>query len=277
MKKSKLLLLGFTVILALLLIGCAGKPQSTTATSSTPEKKTYTVGTTALFKDILVAAQPEFEKSGNKLNIKVFDDAITPNVALKEGSIDATFHQNEPYLNKYNEEKGTDLVKYGNGLVTTFYGAYSNKIKSLDELKNGAKVAVPNDASNETRALKLLESKGLIKLKTGVTTATKLDIIENPKNLDIIEMNGWSIIQSLTDVDCGVTSSSVAVKGKIDPKSAIATDDSMKTGKYALILVVNKENANNSLAKLLEESIRTETVKKALTEKYNGAIVPLFK
>jgi D-methionine transport system substrate-binding protein len=276
MKKSKLFILGLTLILSLSLTGCAGKTQPTKENNSMPQNKTYIVGTTALFKEILVAAQPDFEKSGNKLEIKVFNDAITPNVALKEGSVNATFHQNAPYLVTYNKSKGTDLLKYGDGLVTTFYGVYSTKIKNLDELKNGAKVSVPNDASNETRALRLLESKGLIKLKTGASTLTKLDIIENPKNLNIVEMDGWSIIQSLTDVECGITSSSVAVQGKIDPKSAIATDDSMKTGEYAMILVINKEDINDPLAKLLADSMRTETVKKALIEKYSGAIVPLF-
>ncbi|MFZ3130305.1 MAG: MetQ/NlpA family ABC transporter substrate-binding protein [Desulfosporosinus sp.] len=277
MKKSKLSLLGLTLILSLALTACATKTQSTTANSNMPEKKTYIVGTTVLFKEILVAAQSEFEKSGNKLEIKVFDDAITPNVALKERSINATFHQNEQYLNAYNKSKGTDLVKFETGLVTTFFGVYSNKIKSLDDLKSGAKISVPNNTSNETRALRLLESKGLIKLKTEATSPTKLDIVENPKKFDIVEMDGWSIIQSLTDVDCGVTSSSVAVQGKIDPKSAIATDDSMRTGEYAMILVVNKDQINDPLAKLLADSIRTETVKKALIEKYSGAIVPLFK
>lgn len=275
MKNKRIVLLGLSVILSILLAACGNKSQSTT-NNSTESKKTYTVATTALFKDILVAAQPEFEKSGNKLVIKVFNDAITPNVALKEGSVDATFHQNEPYLITYNKQKGTNLVKFDKGLVTTFYGVYSTKIKNLNELKDGSKISVPNDASNEGRALKLLETKGLIKLKTGAASPTKLDIVENKKNLNIIEMDGWSIIKSLTDVDCGVTSSSVAVQGKIDPKSAIAMDDSLKTGKYSIILVVNKDKSNDPLAKLLQDSIRTETVKKALQQKYKGAMAPLF-
>ncbi|OAA95101.1 MetQ/NlpA family ABC transporter substrate-binding protein [Clostridium coskatii] len=276
MKKRKIALLGLLLILSISLAACGSKTQSTTSNSSTKSNKTYTVATTALFKDILVAAQPDFEKSGNKLVIKVFDDAITPNVALKEGSVDATFHQNEPYLITYNKQKGTDLIKFDKGLVTTFYGVYSTKIKSLNELKDGAKISVPNDASNEGRALKLLESKGLIKLKAGVASPTKIDIVENRRNLQIVEMDGWSIIKALPDVDCGVTSSSVAVKCNIDPKSAIAIDDSLKTRKYSIILVVNKDKSKDPLAKLLQDSIRTKNVKKALQEKYKGAMVPLF-
>lgn len=272
MRSKRLALIGLSLILTMSMVGCGNKTQST----STPTNKTYIVATTALFKDILVAAQPEFEKSGNKLEIKVFDDAVTPNVALKEGSVNATFHQNEPYLVTYNKQKETDLVKFDKGLVTTFYGVYSSKIKSLDELKDGAKISVPNDASNETRALRLLETKGLIKLKADVASPTKIDIIENSKKLEIIEMDGWSIVKSLTDVDCGVTSSSVAVKGNIDPKGAIATDDSLTTGKYSIILVVTKENAKDPLAKLLQAAIHTDAVKKALLEKYNGAMAPLF-
>lgn len=265
------------ILMLLFLVTACGKDTKTAADNATaPEKKTYIVGTTALFKDIVLAAKDDFEKSGCKLEVKVFDDAISPNVALKEGSIDATLHQNEPYLVQYNKERGTDLAKYEKGLVTTFYGLYSNKIKNISELKNGAKISVPNDASNRARALKMLEKIGLIKIKPGIEFPTKLDIAENPKNLEIIEMDGWSIINTLADVDCGATSSSVAVQAKMDPKSAIATDGTQETGEYAIILVVNKEKTGDKLTKLLYDSLRTDNVKKALDEKYKGGILPLF-
>lgn len=270
-----------SLILALMLVFLAtacGKNTETAADSTNaPEKKIYIVGTTALFKDILLAAQGDFEeKSGCKLEVKVFDDAISPNVALKEGSIDATFHQNGPYLVQYNKDRGTDLTQYEKGLVTTFYGLYSNKIKNISELKDGAKISVPNDASNRVRALKMLDKLGLIKIKPGVALPTKLDIAENPKKLEIIEMDGWSIINTLADVDCGATSSSVAVQAKIDPKTAIATDGSQETGEYAIILVVNKDKTGDKLTQQLYDSIRSDSVKKTLAETYKGGIIPLF-
>ncbi len=273
-KKTILLLVMFTFVL--FAAGCGKDAENQAASNDTAQKTTYIVGTTALFQDILVAAKPDFEKSGCKLEIKVFDDAISPNVALKEGSIDATFHQNAPYLVEYNRERGTDLAQYEKGLVTTFYGLYSNKINNLSELKDGSKISVPNDTSNRVRALKMLEKLGLIKLKAGVALPTVMDIVENPKKLEIIEMDGWSIVNTLADVDCGATSSSVAVKANIDPKTAIAQDGSQETGEYAMILVVTKEKYDDNLTKQLYESMRTETVKKALVEKYQGGIVPLF-
>jgi D-methionine transport system substrate-binding protein len=269
-----------SILIVLVLVFFAvvhGKDTKNEAVSGTAaNKKIFIIGTTALFKDIVLAAKDDFEKSGCKLEVKVFDDAISPNVALKEGSIDATFHQNAPYLVQYNKENGTDIVQYGKGLVTTFYGLYSKKIKNLSELKNGAKISVPNDASNRIRALKMLEKIRLIKLNPNVALPTKLDIAENPKKLEIIEMDGWSIINTLVDVDCGATSSSVAVLGNVDPKTAIATDGSDKTGEYAMILAVNRDKTGDKLTKLLYDSFRTKNVKKALAEKYHDGIVPLF-
>jgi len=276
MTLRKTISLLFVLMLVLLAAACGKDTKNEAAGGAAVEKKTYIIGTTALFKDIVLAAKDDFEKSGCKLEVKVFDDAISPNVALKEGSIDATFHQNAPYLVQYNKERGTDLAQYEKGLVTTFYGLYSNKIKNLSELKEGAKISVPNDASNRVRALKMLEKLGFIKLKPDVALPTKLDIAENPKKLEIIEMDGWSIINTLADVDCGATSSSVAVQGKLDPKTAIATDGTQETGEYAMILVVNSDKTGDKLTKLLYDSFRTENVKKALAEKYQGGIVPLF-
>ncbi len=274
---KKTIVLILTLMLALFVAACGDDTKKEAANDSATEKKTYIIGTTALFKDIVLAAKDDFEdKSGCKLEVKVFDDAISPNVALKESSIDATFHQNAPYLLQYNKERGTDLMQYEQGLVTTFYGLYSNKIKNLSELKDGAKISVPSDASNRVRALKMLEKLGLIKLNPDVALPTKLDIVENPKKLEIIEMDGWSIVNTLVDVDCGTTSSSVAVKAEIDPKTAIARDGSEETGEYAMILVINKDKSGDKLTKLLYDSFRTENVKKALDEKYLGGIVPLF-
>lgn len=269
----------FIICLCLLILfvtGCGKNMKDEITDGTTTGKKTYIIGTTALFADILLAAKDDFEKSGSRLEVKVFDDAISPNVALEEGSIDATFHQNIPYLIQYNKERGTELIQYKKGLVTTFYGLYSNKIKELGELKDGAKISVPDDASNRERALKMLEKLELLRLNPDVALPTKLDIVENPKGLEIIEMDGWSVINTLEDVDCGATSSSVAVKAGIDPKTAIASDGSQETGEYAMILVVRNDKANDELTELLYNSMRTENIKKALDEKYYGGIVPLF-
>lgn len=283
MNMKKILAIILMVVLFLSVVGCSnetGKKENVDAKDNieetVDEKETFVVGTTGLFQDVLFAAKEDFEKSGCKLEIKVFDDTVTPNVALLEGSIDANFYQNGPFLKKFNEERETNLTQYENGLVTTFFGLYSNNIKSLDELKEGAKIAIPNEGSNMARSLKLLDYNGLIKIKEGVDYPTKLDIVENPKNLEIIEMGGWNVIESLPDVDAGVTSSSVALKAEIDPKSAIATYESMEKEDYSIIIVVDEDNMDEKYVKLLKDCMSTDKVKKAIEEDYNGGLLPLF-
>lgn len=273
MKKTLSALLIFA--LSFSLTACGSK-QTSGAASTGEEKKTLTVGTSGIFKDMLTEAKSEFDKDGYTLNVKVFDNLVTPNVALQEGSIDANFYQHEPYLDQFNKSKGTNLVKYGSGVLKYYMGIYSSKLKNLNELKDGATVTIPNDASNRTRALKVLQTNGLIKLKDGVDSPTKLDIVENKKNINIVEMDVLKLVTSLKDADCSVINSIVASQGNIDPKSTLGVEDKTESDKYCIIVALNNDKNNQKLAERLEKSLKSEKVKKFLEEKYKGAIVPLF-
>lgn len=262
------------VALPFSLIGCGNKAQSST-TSTSNDKKTLTVGTSPTFKDEINVVKAEFEKDGYKLNVKVFDDYVTPDVALNEGSIDFNFYQHEPYLNQFNKSKNTKLVKVGTGVLKYYMGIYSKKIKNISDIKDGATVSIPNDASNRARALKVLQTNGIIKLKDDVVSPTKLDIVENKKNLNIVEMDVMKLVPSLGDVDFSVINSIIAVQGGIDPKSAIAYEDNKESDKYAII-VAAKSDSNKEMEQRFEKAIKSEKVKKFLEEKYKGAVIPLF-
>jgi len=274
---KKIISLVLVIGTILSLMGCRKTtPNGASTAGNQPEKKNIIVGTSPIFKDILIAAKDEFNKEGYTLEVKVFDDLVTPNIALQEGSVDMSFHQHEPYLTQYNKSKGTDLVKYNGGIVKYFMGIYSDKIKNVNDLKDGASVSVPNDPSNRGRALKALQANGLIKLKEGVDTPTKLDIVENKKNLNIVEMDVIKLVSSLKDVDCSTIISVVAVNGNLDPTSAIAVEDPGESAKYAIIIVLNKEKHSEAVAARLETSLKSEKVKKFLEERYKGAVLPAF-
>ncbi|TWH46069.1 MetQ/NlpA family ABC transporter substrate-binding protein [Sporomusa sp. KB1] len=274
MNFKKIIVFVLVIGTLLSLVGC-GKTQDQAGTKQ-PEKKNIIVGTSPIFKDILLAVKDEFDKDGYTLEVKVFDDLVTPNIALQEGSIDANFYQHEPYLDQFNKNKGTNLVKYNGGIVKYFMGIYSSKIKNVNELKDGATIAVPNDPSNRGRALKALQANGLIKIKEGVDLPTKLDIVENNKNLNIVEMDVLKLVTSLADVDCATIISVVAANGKLDPKSAIATEAPSESDKYAIVIALNKDKHNEAIAARLEKALKSETLKKFLEEKYQGAVLPAF-
>lgn len=274
MRISKSVLTALILVFALAMAGCGETKQS--AGAATGGKKEVIVGTSPIFKDILGAAKEEFDQDGYTLNIKVFDDLVTPNIALQEGSVEFNVYQHEPYLNQFNQNKGTNLAKYNSGVVKYFMGVFSKKIKDINELKDGATVSIPNDPSNRARALKMLQTNGLVKLKAGADMPTKLDIIENKKKLNIVEMDVMKLVSSLDDVDCSAINSVIAVQGNVDPKSAIALEDKGESDKYSIIIAVKKDQINEPMAARLDKALKSEKVRKFLEEKYKGAIVPLF-
>lgn len=261
-----------TLILAAAFAGCGNAPAGTT----TEEKKTVVVGASPILKDILTVAMEEFDKDGYSMDLKIFDDLVTPNIALQEGSIDVNFFQHEPYLLQFNQNKGTTLVKYHEGIVKYYMGLFSKKFKNLNDLPEGASVSIPNDPSNRTRALKVLQTHGLIKLKEGVALPTKLDIVENNKKLNIIETDVMKLVSSLDDVDLSAINSFVAVQGNLDPKAALAAEDKSESDKFALIIAIKKDQNNEKYAARLEKALKSERVKQFLETKYKGAVLPLF-
>ncbi|NLU31290.1 MAG: ABC transporter substrate-binding protein [Clostridiaceae bacterium] len=269
MKKTLSLLL--VLILAFtLLAGCGA--------SSGPKK--IVVGATPVpHAEILAVAKEILKEKGYELEIKEFTDYIQPNLSLQSKDLDANFFQHTPYLNDFNAEQKTDLVP----IASIHYeplGVYPGKTKSLDGLKDGAQVAIPNDTTNEARALLLLETQGLIKLDPNAGfKATPKDIVENPKNLKFVEIEAAQLVRSLQDVDIAVINGNYAIQGGLNAMTdALAREekDSAAATTYANILVVRRGDENREDLKALAEALRSEEVKKFIEEKYEGAVVPMF-
>lgn len=310
--KKKLLSGLLAAALTLSLAACGGAPASeSTAPSSSESAATSTAdtaeaGTTALTGDgfdssvdyealkgttITVAASPvphaEILKVAGEIlaqadiNLKVveFTDYIQPNKATENGEVDANYFQHGPYLENFNEENGTHLVSVA-AIHYEPLGLYPGKTKTLDELADGAKIGVPNDTTNEARALQLLAAQGLITLKDGAgLTATKNDIQDNPKNLDIVEMEAAQLPRQLASLDMAVINGNYATEaGFSSAADAIAAEDadSEAAQTYANVLVVKEGNEETPVTKALIAALKSQKVKDYITETYGGAVVAIF-
>ena len=284
MKKTLSLLLALTLVITLL-AGCGGTPatpqSSTSATPSTTETlKKIVVGATPVpHAEILKVAKEVLLEKGYELEIKEFTDYVQPNLALQSGDLDANYFQHTPYLNDFNAEQKTDLVP----IASIHYeplGIYPGKTKTLDDLKDGAQVAIPNDTTNEARALLLLEAQGLIKVDPNAgLKATIIDIVENPKNLKFIEIEAAQLVRSLQDVDIAVINGNYAIQGGLNAMTdALAKEekDSEAAVTYANVLVVRRGDENREDLKALAEALQSEKVKKFIEDTYQGAVVPMF-
>ncbi len=287
MKKTLTLLLAAALLLATL-AGCASAPAASSPAAS-PEASPEASPATELQK-IVIGASPTphaamlavvqtiLAEQGYELDIREFTDYVQPNIALQDGLLDANFFQHQPYLDDFNAEKGTDLVS----LVAVHYeplGVYAGKTASLADLKDGAKVAVPNDTTNEARALLLLEANGLIKLKADAgIKATVTDIVENPKNLDIIEVEAAQLPRSLQDVDLAVINGNYAIEAGLNVADALAKEekDSLAATTYANIIAIRRGDENREDLKALAAALQSDEIRKFLEESYQGAVVPMF-
>ncbi|MDO4269637.1 MAG: MetQ/NlpA family ABC transporter substrate-binding protein [Eubacteriales bacterium] len=244
------------------------------------EDKTITVGASPTpHAEILNAAKDVLAEQGYTLVVQEFSDYVLPNTALDEGDLDANYFQHIPYLNTFNEEKGTKLVSAIEMHYEPF-AVYPGKTASIDALADGASVAVPNDGSNETRALLLLQDQGLIKLKDGIdptVSATVLDIAENPKNLKISEIAAEQLPRSLQDVDIAVINGNYALAAGLNVNDDAIATESPDYGKVYVNTVACREGDENSdKIKALTEALRSDAVKKFIEDKYQGAVVPVF-
>lgn len=310
--KKKLLSGLLAAALTLSLAACGGAPASeSTAPSSSESAATSTADTaeadtTALTGDgfdssvdyealkgttITVAASPvphaEILKVAGEIlaradiNLKVveFTDYIQPNKATENGEVDANYFQHGPYLENFNEENGTHLVSVA-AIHYEPLGLYPGKTKTLEELADGAKIGVPNDTTNEARALQLLAAQGLITLKDGAgLTATKNDIQDNPKNLDIVEMEAAQLPRQLASLDMAVINGNYATEaGFSSAADAIAAEDadSEAAQTYANVLVVKEGNEETPVTKALIAALKSQKVKDYITETYGGAVVAIF-
>ncbi len=225
-------------------------------------------------KDIMMVAKPLLEKEGYILEIKEFTDYVQPNMALAEKQLFANFFQHVPYLDNMNKERGLKLAWVAKVHIEPL-GLYSRKIKSLSEIKDGDSLAVPNDPTNEARALRLLEQNGLLKLKDGALVTAR-DIIENPRKLDIKELDAAQLPRSLDDVTAAVINTNFAGEaGLIPSKDAIVIES--KDSPYANVIVVREEDKDSPAAKALVKAVQSPEVK-AFIEKDLApkGIVPAF-
>lgn len=270
MKFKKVLAVLLSAGLALtLLAGCSGGDSS--------DDKTIVVGASpAPHAEILEAARGEIEAAGYSLEITEFTDYVMPNSALAEGSLDANFFQHEPYLENYNAENGTDLVSAG-AIHYEPMAIYAGKTASLDALPDGATVAIPNDTTNENRALLLLQENGLITLNEGVgLEATPNDIAENPKNLQFSELEAAAISRSLQDVDIAVINGNYAIDAGLTLDDAIAQEEDSSDGAqlYQNVIAVRNGDENSEKIQVLVNALKSDTVKQYIEENYKGAVVP---
>lgn len=225
--------------------------------------------------EILEFVKPALAKEGVDLKVKVFTDYVQPNVQVAEKRLDANFFQHQPYLDEFNKAKGTHLVSVA-GVHLEPLGAYSNKLKKLDELPSGATVVIPNDATNGGRALLLLDKAGVIKLKdnTNILSTVK-DITGNDKGLKFRELEAATIPRVLTQVDLALINTNYALEAKLNPeKDALVIEGS--DSPYVNILVTREDNKDSDAVKKLVAALHTPEVKKFIEEKYKGAVKPAF-
>ena len=295
MKKLLSILLCAALVLGLAACGTAASdPTDAPATDPAPatdapatdapsaELEKLVVGASSTpHAEILEAVRGELEALGYELEVTIFDDYVLPNLALADSEIDANYFQHEPYLLNFNAENGTDLVS----AVAVHYepmGIYGGQKASLDEIAEGDSIAVPNDGTNEARALLLLEAEGLITLKEGIDasteTATILDIAENPLNLNIIEMSAQNIPHSLPDVAFGVINGNYALQAGLTGNDALASEsaESDAAQTYANILAVRAGEEGTEKTQALITALTSETCREYIEATYDGAVVPIF-
>lgn len=212
---------------------------------------------------------------GLDIDIVEFTDYVVPNQALNDGDLQANSFQHQPYLDNQIKDRGFDLVAIGK-TITTPMGVYSAKLKSLDELPEGGKVAIPNDPTNGGRALLLLQDKGLIKLADGTgLTPTPLDVAENARNLKFLELDAAQLPRALADADVAVINTNYALEAGLNPeKDAIAIEAAESP--YANIIVVRTADKDAPWAKTLVDSYHSDAVKKYIQDKYHGAVIPAW-
>lgn len=277
MKKKSILSVVLAGVLAIGLIGCGGTGSNGSGADSKDDKVIKIGVTPKPHKEIVDAAVPLLEKEGYKVEITEFNDYVQPNTAVEEGSLDVNFFQHTPYLNEQVQSRGLHLKSVA-AIHLEPMGLYSKKITSLEELKDGSTIAVPNDPSNEARALKLLAANGLIKIKDG-ELVTPADITENPKNLQFSELEAAAVPRAVDDVDAAVINGNYAIEAGFDPTTnAIVKEDkdSEAAKPYANIIVVKEGNENLEKIQALIKALTSDEVRDFINKEYNGAVIPVF-
>ena len=265
---------------AVLAVGCFGLTAcGASQEASSGDDKVITVGATPTpHAEVLEnAVAPILEEQGYDLHVTVFEDYVQPNTAVESGELDANYFQHINYLDAFNEENGTSLVNAGYVHYEPF-GLYAGKSSDLENIADGAKIAVPNDTTNEARALLLLQQEGLITLADGAgVTATTKDIVDNPKNLEIVELEAAQVSHSLQDVDFGIINGNYALEAGLSVADALAVEsaEGVAAEQYGNIIAVADGNQDSEKIKALVAACQSDEVAKYIEDTYNGAVVPL--
>ena len=228
--------------------------------------------------EILEKVKPILADKGITLEIVKIEDSITPNTGVIEGSLDANYFQHVPYLEQFNKENGSDLVSIGAVHYEPF-GVYAGRTKNLADLPDGALIAVPNNVTNEARALLLLAQEGILKLRDGAgITATVEDIVENPKNVQFKELAPEQLVASLPDVDVAVINGNYAIEGGLHVSGALAVEanDGLAAQTYGNIVATSAKNKDNAALKTLVEVLQGKEVAQYIKDTYDGAVVALY-
>ena len=272
---KKISILAAVLVLALGILAACGGSDS----ADISEDKTIKVAASPTpHAEILNSVADALAEEGWTLEVIEFDDYVQPNVATTEGDVDANYFQHVPYLDEYNAENGSDLVAVGNVHYEAM-GVYKGSKDSLDALEDGDKIGVPNDTTNEARALQLLAANGVITLKEDAgLEATKTDIVDNPKNIEIVELEAATIPASLPDLAFGVINANYALGAELTTDDAVAyeAEDSEAAETYVNVIVVNAGNENSEKTQALVKAVQTEEVRNFIAEQYKGAVIAKF-
>ena len=274
--KKKILALALAGVLVVgALTGC-GSSKSESSDKKTDDKKITVAASATPHAEILEEAKTLLKDKGYELEVKVFDDYVQPNNVVESGEFDANYFQHVPYLEQFNEEKGTHLVVAGKIHYEPF-GIYPGTKKDLKDIAKGDKIAVPNDTTNEARALLLLQDNGIIKLKDGAgIKATVNDIEENPNNIEIVELEAAQVPRVVNEVAYVVLNGNYALEANYTvKKDALAYDksDSEAAKTYVNVIAVKEGNENSEKIKALVDVLKSDSIKKFINEKYDGAVI----
>lgn len=246
-----------------------------TFSSAAVAEKLSVAATPVPHAELLEFVKPALAEQGVELDVKVFTDYVQPNIQVDQKRMDANFFQHQPYLDEFNSGRGTNLVTVA-GIHVEPFGAYSSKISSLDELKDRAVVAIPNDPTNGGRALLLLQEAGLITLKDeSKITATPRDIADNPKRLNFRELEAATLPRILNQVDMALINTNYALEAGLNPSEDAMVIEGAESP-YVNILVARPDNKDSDAMQKLAKALKSDAVREFIKEKYEGAVVPAF-
>ncbi|MEU7027383.1 MetQ/NlpA family ABC transporter substrate-binding protein [Streptomyces sp. SBR177] len=267
-----------TAALALGLTACgtSSDPSSTKDAAGSADKPLVVAASPTPHADILNFVKDKLAaKEGLKLEVKEFTDYVLPNTATESGQVDANFFQHKPYLDDFNKKNNTHIVPVVNVHLEPL-GLYSKKVKTVKDIKAGQTVAVPNDTTNEGRALHLLADNGLITLKAGVGTDAKLSDITDKKGLEFKELEAATVPRALNDVDAAVINGNYAIEAKLSPANDSLVLEKAEGNPYANFLAVKAGNENDARVQKLVKLLNSPEVKKYIEDTYKGSVVPAF-